>query len=335
MSAYRNLEFSNFPLTLGQIIIPSDTVVVYRGAEKNPSTCDSPLFFSERNVADVYAIRESEMEKQRTVFPCLLSHKTGNRPIRLVDLRCLAHIFTQDMLYTGREKSYTPQQRVQITQTLFATGHFTMNMQLNILKCLDPQTICHFVKEAGFYEKFVNENAIGERPGYRISLMDIDDTMVWLFKTLYGDIIDGYIAPQLDAPWYSPDRFHQEICLFKPSDCIKVVSRDDVSKTETIRVKPNTELCQVTTGLEQKSTQVGGNKINNNDAVFLDVAACAPRVAPVNRCLPNLPNFMRNVSRPDKGVIKSMKGLRVAGKQAFNSTMNALRNARISNRIES
>jgi hypothetical protein len=78
-------------------------------------------------------------------------------------------------------------------------------------------------------EKFPRK-APFEKYSYRYSNFKLDDLAVALMKANFGNLCHGYIGCEMKSPFHG-GYFHNEICLFTPSECItatlaKVVSID-------------------------------------------------------------------------------------------------------------
>lgn len=228
---YRRLEFTNFPRVWGTIIIPARNFVVYRSGTKTPIFTNDPRFFSDFENANIY----TKMNSNYKVYACIL------KELKLMDLRSMKYLLLE---YVAHNKIwFNTQQLVIIEKALFALGLMPIQSQYEYLSN-DIQNLGEFVK---IYPSLVNvyeaiqcyqlktpPNDIHQYDvnkylthlvgfGSRISSCAIDDEVVGLLKYLFGDTVDGYIAPTQETVWHNHN-FHPELCLFNPNKSLSSVT---------------------------------------------------------------------------------------------------------------
>lgn len=224
---YPNLfnNFVDFDLVWGAIIVPKGTFF-YRSGTRNPQCTEEPRFFSDFNSANIYVT-----QPKYKLYKC-----TVKRQLNLIDIRVVKY-YIKEVL--GNNLKDFIKNKVDIRRMcaiIFAVGMESLHSQLEYCKNLSANPsldvglnddLKNDKGRAAFLEEFINKN--GEfytNFGQRISIGSFDDFLVRFLKQLMyiqgKESIDGYISPALQTPFHNY-AFHNEICLFNPSDSITAI----------------------------------------------------------------------------------------------------------------
>jgi len=234
----KDLVWKTFPYKRAPILLQSNTFCIYRCGTTAPDKLTTPTFFSEREVAEVYR----NFGGERALYRCLLKRR-NDQPIRLMDIRMLRHWFVQELLqFVENNHPTTTPYALQAEQlplspiiiqcvlaTLLVTGVLPFSHQ--------RMYITRFPNLKGFFLPSAKDRfyALVEAKyfngGFRMSDLEHDTKCVQMYKDIFGDVIDGYICPELYSPWHASiegnavihDKFHQEMVLFDPSRTVTVV----------------------------------------------------------------------------------------------------------------
>jgi hypothetical protein len=234
----KDLGWKTFPYKRSPILIQSDTFCIYRCGTTAPDKLITPTFFSEREIAEVYR----NFGGERSLYRCLLTRRDG-QPIRLMDIRMLRHWFVEELLqFVENNHPTTTPYALQAEQlplspfiiqcvlaTLLVTGVLPFSHQ--------RMYITRFPNLKGFFLPSAKDRfyALVEakyfNSGFRLSDLEHDTKCVQMCRDIFGDVIDGYICPELYSPWHAAinggavihDKFHQEMILFDPSKTVTIV----------------------------------------------------------------------------------------------------------------
>lgn len=254
----KDIGWAAFPYKRTPIMIHPDTFNIYRCGSVSPQNLTNPTFFSEASIAEIYRGFDGPDKPRRPLYRCLLSH--GNdKPIRLMDIRILRHWFVEEMLQYVQSKTpgpppyriadignpLTPCTVGSVLATLFATGILSFPNQLRYIQG-SPGLKSFFLQEnkTNYYKQVLQTNFVSEDylNGFRASSLPDDTKCVQLYKNIFGEVLDGYICPQMYSPWHASvrgerdrvrdietvvienDKFHQEMVLFDPSKTIRVTA---------------------------------------------------------------------------------------------------------------
>lgn len=253
---YYRVDFTSFPRVWGVINIP-ENFVVYRSGTRAPLLSTDPRFFSDFPTAKTY---ELMMNGSYKTYGCCL------KDVKLMDLRTLRYLFWE---YVGYNRLwFSDDELLLVKKALFALGLMSLDDQYQFIKAHHTE---HTGLE-GWLNKYSSieevhydiECSMGDEPhsminrdktlehynnfGNRISETSIDDEVVALLKSIFGDTIDGYIAPTFDTVWHD-FRFNPELCLFDPSACIKFCTEVPPHVLDPDRIVPPIELPIIVAGL--------------------------------------------------------------------------------------
>lgn len=234
MASHHRLDFTEFPRVWGLIHVP-ENYVVYRGGTKPPLLSTDPRFFSDFPTANEY----TNMTNQRNGAQTYKTYGCCTKELRLMDLRTMRYLFWE---YVGYNKLWFDDKELKLVEkALFALGLMSLKEQYEFIQrnanpsnglgaWLQKYATLHEV----YYDvecAFVSYAPIDQfnidammshyvQFGNRISECSIDDEVVALLKNVFGDTVDGYIAPTFDTVWHD-FRFNPELCLFDPSRSLK------------------------------------------------------------------------------------------------------------------
>ena len=208
-----DLSFENFPMYLSAINIPGEQICVYRASKTNPSTPTHPRFFGEFNVANLYI--NSPSGAGNPIWKCTFN-KTS-----LLDIRMMRNMVVEALLQMDERKF---NENVIFGNQRKETFRYYVEIFMRAYG-LRPMW------ERGLGAKNLIEPF--QNFGLRSSIFDQDDVAVALLKYIFYPEFAGYIAPkfitQLEP---SKINFHNEICLFNPSECFKTCEKKGASSSE-------------------------------------------------------------------------------------------------------
>lgn len=246
------LDFDEFSRVWGIIDIP-ENLAVFRSGSKAPYNNTKPRWFSKHETSNNYKTLNAKYEN----YTCIL--KKG---VKLMDLRVLKYLFQEYVAY-NIFPSLNKDEIDLINKTMFALGLMPLADQLEYLhRNADPErknnyfnfwtnnpnyasvdSVKNIIK--CYISKNKNETDIDysnkikhySEFGNRISDCKTDDIAAGLLKQIFGDTIDGYIAPKISSAWHL--NFHPEICLFNPQTSIESceVTRGSHIAKESIRIQ--------------------------------------------------------------------------------------------------
>lgn len=228
---YKRLEFNSFPRVWGIITIPSN-FIVYRGGTKSPNLRSDPRFFSDFTTANVYT----------TTRPGYKTYGCATKELKLMDLRTMRYLFWE---YVGYNRLYFDEKQLNLINKIsFALGLMSLSDQYNFIqkyKDIEHKGLqlwannFHTINDilikfnCSVLSSFATQSNINELAlhyssfGNRISECSIDDEVVALLKLIFGETVDGYIAPILDSVWHD-FQFNPELCLFDPNKSLGICS---------------------------------------------------------------------------------------------------------------
>ena len=256
-SKYYRLEFTQFPRVWGIINVP-ENFVVYRSGTRPPMLSKDPRFFSDFPTAKTYE-QMMAVNGYKTYGCCL-------KDVRLMDLRTLRYLFWE---YVGYNRLWFDEAELKLVKkAMFALGLMTLDDQWSFIQSKGDE----HPGLQGWSDKFSSveevhyeiECSMGDEPtsvisrdgtlqhytnyGNRISETSIDDEVVALLKAIFGDTIDGYIAPTFDTVWHD-FRFNPELCLFNPSASIKFCTEVPAHLVNPDSIVPPIDITLVIAGL--------------------------------------------------------------------------------------
>jgi len=194
------LVFDNFPVTWNIITLPVD-VLVKSETDLDLST-GKPCFFSS------YA---NTANKTYTL-------KSGTK---LVDIRTLKYLVLETML----ELQYKNLRKYDnlkdgFTSFMNAYGLMKHEDQVNYVNSFISEDLNKYTDIDNNKSKPYPMENIGSRISYR----PVDEKACAFLASLFNDIIDGYISPDLPIPFHT-GKFNHEICLFNRSKCVKTANQ--------------------------------------------------------------------------------------------------------------
>lgn len=216
MASRYAFNITNFEYTQGVIVIP-EFFHWYRAYDPDLEVLtENPSFFGDIEVAYLYATQKPNRK---------IGEFMNYMPLRVLDIRYLMSILP----YVITQKTYDP-----IYQKLaLAFGLCSFNKQIQLLKQLDEKDIQDNIERMEKLQTLENKpdwvNPI-ELQGVRIGITEIDYEVISWLKDLFNIVIDGFIAPQLNSPFYdqkysdvSKSVMYEELILFNPKDTFRHV----------------------------------------------------------------------------------------------------------------
>lgn len=204
-----------------------DGYIVFRATKSDPKLTQEPRFFSSLNNTRSYFFNRGDAGK---VFACRLKDD-----ITLYNIKHLGNIVKKDFYkhtdspqfdqFVNRFFKYVFKQAPPpVSKTILhdfikrsfdlALGNMSCSEQLEFLNNTNIP-IPEFIRKH-YISKF--QLCASSKTGFRLSWTHLDDMMVAFFQLAYGNECAGYIAPALPQP--DGSFFHEEICLFNPSESI-------------------------------------------------------------------------------------------------------------------
>lgn len=206
------LKIKEFDYTHGIMTLPQESTWYRAYLPDITLLTDNPLFFGDIEVA---FINTQQGNRHLGEFKC-------TRSLRVLDIRyvmsILPFMFCKDSPDTEMMKKIT-----------ISLGLCSMEKQRQLLRELPEHEYPYLQESIRRMEAFVSldtkpnwANPI-ELRGVRISITDIDyQVMMWL-KDLFGNVVDGIIAPALPTPFHEQSVMYEELILFEPNKVLRFV----------------------------------------------------------------------------------------------------------------
>lgn len=236
---YKRLNIDKFDITYGPIDLPVNSVF-YRGYNKNyASIGDRPSYYSfSENVCESYAL-ESD---------CEIGAFATTRPLRLYDLRFIRTVLSD--LFPQRKSNH--REVLESCNTLaLAYGVCTYNRQLELfqMRYKDDSSekhkkhIEHMLLMKAHIESQATMTGINpvETQGFRIAETNNDAEAVMLLREIFGNVIDGYIAPRMYSPYHvekTNNMMIAELVVFNPKYAGIRSVKDPLSVSNTALLEP-------------------------------------------------------------------------------------------------
>ena len=227
------MDFSKFPRSKEEPwirIIPKGTQLYKGGITKQNDDYNLPSWFSDKDIADKYTKTGQQLVEFKTM-----------RIMHLVDIQLYEFHNMLKMLLTKHLKKQKHSKHSVLLDSMWkSTIQFDMTIeeQYKIIKNgthlnkYKPHTIGKIKKQYNDLINPVNNGTkcecpkgIKTQPDFfplRYSEFTFDKQLVKVLLYLFGHVYDGYVA----GDWltvYPTDIgcFHQEICIFKPTECVQ------------------------------------------------------------------------------------------------------------------
>ena len=193
---------------------------VFTLSTDSPMSCYSGMFFGEYNI-----VKRVQRSDDR-LWGCILKNDK-----KLMHVKALRWIMLEEMLNTDHNmrnviSAYTVDQIREFyknsIQFMVAYGLLSHREQLAYIVSLGGEyTMFYqpFLAQGNFRDD-VDFPGILSFCGSRLNFPVLNPGSFKIFDTFCKDIIDGYIAPRLWAPWKT-DGFDSEVLLFSPRDSLK------------------------------------------------------------------------------------------------------------------
>lgn len=220
-------DFRDFEFVHGVFELP-ENIFIFRAVDPTaPMLPNIPTFYGDYEVAQFYS-----KERRLTAYE-------PKRKIRVLDLRYVQAILPQLWRVTGTN---TKSEEEVIYKSSLCFGLTSFRRQIELLEgngLTQVERILQRMK--AFMELPVKPAWVNpiEMQGVRCSITEYDYQVMNFLKLVFGDIVDGIIAPALPTP--SHDQIHehidksmmyQELVIFDPSSCLKEI----VSSQPTFRL---------------------------------------------------------------------------------------------------
>jgi len=229
------LNMNNFPIVYGTINILSNTLL-YRGYNRkyNPITSRPAYFTSDIDIAKAYA----------GSCDCEVGMFTSTRELRLYDLRFIRSILRD--LFPQRKSNH--KDVIECCNTLaLAYGVCSYKRQMELLKKrfdnIDKDRLDSLVQYQNFIDSQPTLSGVDpvEAQGVRIAETNNDAEALIFLKEIFGNIVDGYVAPKMHSPYHtekSGNIHPSELVLFDPekSGLTKLEKHPNSEKITTIDI---------------------------------------------------------------------------------------------------
>ena len=209
---YLQIDFEQFKTVYGVIEIPQNTLFIRGHHQDFPAISSRPAYFSQSfQTACGYGKREK----------CKVSMFVTTKPIRLYDLRYLKLILS-DCIVNRKSNKNTVIDAI-FTWTL-AFGMCTLSRQIDLYKeryrdDMDKSVVSRMQSylQHMSQNKPLNANPV-EVSGIRIAETINDAHAVVFLKEMFGNEVDGYIAPRFETPYHAEKNgsMSSELLLFDP-----------------------------------------------------------------------------------------------------------------------
>lgn len=203
--SYR-LSFYDFPVTWSPIEIP-EGFVLFRASNSDPISVEKPRWFGNKEIGMKYKNKYGGK-----IFACEM--KKG---IKLIDIRVLKYIVLETMTNAEMNGLLNKELREKLNNFMIAFGLHSHKVQLKSIKDAYEKKGEKFP----YADNHDNNIIPFENFGSRISYGIVDDSAAIFLSELFGNLIDGYISPNLKTPWHNK-HFNHEICLFNPKKSLKM-----------------------------------------------------------------------------------------------------------------
>lgn len=221
----RLLHFKDFEFVHGPFLLPENVYIFRTENKHHKAPPNFPMFFGDIETGTLY----------KKLFPQrILKAYVFKKHIRVLDIR-----YIQAILPFLWGTITSPKEIDIMKKTSLALGLTSFNKQVELLYEIynnasdyDKNILKTYVdtmvtfRDSPTKPKWVNPVEV---QGMRFSITHIDYMVVGFLKALFGDIVDGIIAPALHNPIYesSSSRFYQEIIIFDPLSCVTEIISDD------------------------------------------------------------------------------------------------------------
>lgn len=292
------------PLYGAPIVIPQDHVF-YRGYDvRFSSISDRPSHYSVKHVAAAYAA------KPHSTLGCF----TNSRALLLLDFRYMCVLLTQ--MFSNRVDntfpSINPIVRISVGYGLcdiceqldLGTRMFPTSLGIEHLKTYYN----NHIKHTDYQGRPIDVNPLSPS-GFRIAETQNDGFILTFVKDIFGDMVDGFIAPRLKTPYHYEKNgtMSPEIVLFSPQKAgVRQIPGDptlpttkitDVMQLRSSRQELRCSLACMTAAM-RKPLMYGG------DGSSAELEAMDASDA-----------FFQLVDEKDKGAVKLMKESKAAAKK--------------------
>ena len=221
----RLFNIDKFEFVHGPFVLPENIYIFRAEDPARPVPPTYPKFFGDYEVASFYA----DKNKNR----CLKAYTLRDR-VRVLDMRYVQAILP---FLWGPVTSASDKEIIKMTSLVL--GLTSLNTQIEMLhevhnKSSNKIATAPYIARMEAFRNLRTKpswmNPI-ESQGVRCGITDIDYIVMGFLKSLFGDLIDGIIAPALYSPFHdtisydvSKSMMYQEIIIFDPSRSLIEVS---------------------------------------------------------------------------------------------------------------
>lgn len=204
------LKIKEFDYTHGIITLPKESIWYRAYSPNRPLLTGTPLFFGDIEVA---FINTQQDNRHLGEFKCM-------RSLRVLDIRYVMSILP----FVFCKDSPDMEMMKKITISL---GLCSMEKQMQLLRELPEHKYPNLPESIKRMETFVGLDAKPnwtnpiELKGVRVGITDYL-VMMWL-KDLFGNVVDGIIAPVLPTPFHDQSMMYEELIIFQPNEVLRFV----------------------------------------------------------------------------------------------------------------
>lgn len=176
------------------------------------------------------------------------AHRVGlfrtTRPLQLYDLRYIAALLREHIRQRNAARDRNGAANAGIHAASLALGLCSFRAQLALFRARYSESLDapEFAERLAAMERYARDPPANANPveleGVRISEAANDAELVALLSDLFGDEVDGYIAPQLSSPYHAAEGgyLNAELVIFNPlRSGIAEVPLGDAETAEALR----------------------------------------------------------------------------------------------------
>jgi hypothetical protein len=264
--SYR-LSFFEFPVTWSPIEIPKG-FVIFRASSTDPINVNVPRWFGNKDVGMKYVKKNNG----GSIFSCVLKEGT-----KLMDIRVLKYVALETMINAEINGLLDDNMRNKFYNFMIAFGLCAHIEQVNFINA----KYVNKGDSSKYNGNYINKPNPLHNFGARISYGPVDDEAAEFMSILFGNLIDGYIIPNVKTPWHD-SHFNHEICLFDPSKSLQETTSDRIYfKLPKIRLIDllnkvyryrhfNANVDDITT-VEDDNDEINDNILMNVDPNYMNV----------------------------------------------------------------
>lgn len=214
------LDFREFEFVHGIFQLP-ENIYIFRAEDPSiPRDPNMPLFFGDYEVASFYKSQDRELRMYQP-----------KQSIRVLDMRYIQSVLPQ--LFNISRLSQDSIDVIYYASLVL--GLVSYEKQMQMLESENIPALQPMIQRMREFQALPNKpswvNPI-EMRGVRCGITDIDYMIIGFLKRLFGQVVDGIIAPALPSPYHDQykgadirtSHMYQELILFHPDHVLDRVA---------------------------------------------------------------------------------------------------------------